>query len=360
MPDERCIKRENAGRHRRVRRRRHRPSTPASRPDGGPHRRRPRGRRRGHRARRASRAARAHASRPARRRGRGRRSVRPRPDAERLATRRWFEPRALGKSACVASSTDALHSPAGAPQPSSSVNGAPAGRPVRVKGPAPGRQPPWTPSTPDPRPPGRARPAAADAHAGPDAAAAGPEPAAHLSGARRPHPDRAGRLRGALGALRRAAGRHRRERARARADPAGELPALAAASFALSSSSCTRRSRAGCAGRSSTSRARQRPKGRRLRYAVGELLTCTRCTGAWSALGLVGPAPARPRRRADGLHGARRVGRQRHAAGRLLVAVRARQRAEQRSGRGPRPGPRDRAPRTRRVMLRTAVPPRRG
>lgn len=32
---------------------------------------------------------------------------------------------------------------------------------------------------------------------------------------------------------------------------------------------------------------RRRPKGRRLRYAVGELLTCTRCLGAWSALGLV-------------------------------------------------------------------------
>jgi hypothetical protein len=31
----------------------------------------------------------------------------------------------------------------------------------------------------------------------------------------------------------------------------------------------------------------KQPKGRRLRYAVGELLTCTRCTGAWSALGLV-------------------------------------------------------------------------
>ena len=31
---------------------------------------------------------------------------------------------------------------------------------------------------------------------------------------------------------------------------------------------------------------RGRPKGRRLRYAVGELLTCTRCTGAWSALAL--------------------------------------------------------------------------
>jgi hypothetical protein len=31
----------------------------------------------------------------------------------------------------------------------------------------------------------------------------------------------------------------------------------------------------------------RRPRGRRLRYAVGELLTCTRCTGAWSALSLV-------------------------------------------------------------------------
>ena len=32
---------------------------------------------------------------------------------------------------------------------------------------------------------------------------------------------------------------------------------------------------------------KNRPRGRRLRYAVGELLTCTRCTGAWTALGLV-------------------------------------------------------------------------
>jgi hypothetical protein len=31
-----------------------------------------------------------------------------------------------------------------------------------------------------------------------------------------------------------------------------------------------------------------RPRGRRLRYAIGELLTCTRCMGAWSALSLVG------------------------------------------------------------------------
>jgi hypothetical protein len=39
----------------------------------------------------------------------------------------------------------------------------------------------------------------------------------------------------------------------------------------------------------------RRPKGRRLRYAVGELLTCTRCVGAWSSLGLVGLRLARPR-----------------------------------------------------------------
>ena len=31
----------------------------------------------------------------------------------------------------------------------------------------------------------------------------------------------------------------------------------------------------------------KRPKGEGLRYAVGELLSCTRCIGAWSALGLV-------------------------------------------------------------------------
>jgi len=39
----------------------------------------------------------------------------------------------------------------------------------------------------------------------------------------------------------------------------------------------------------------QRPKGRRLRYAVGELLTCTRCAGAWSALGLVALRVTHPR-----------------------------------------------------------------
>ena len=32
----------------------------------------------------------------------------------------------------------------------------------------------------------------------------------------------------------------------------------------------------------------RRPKGRRLRHATGELLTCSRCLGAWSALAIVG------------------------------------------------------------------------
>ena len=39
----------------------------------------------------------------------------------------------------------------------------------------------------------------------------------------------------------------------------------------------------------------RRPKGTRLRYAVGELLTCTRCLGAWTSLGLVGLRLTRPR-----------------------------------------------------------------
>jgi hypothetical protein len=32
----------------------------------------------------------------------------------------------------------------------------------------------------------------------------------------------------------------------------------------------------------------QHPRGSGIRHAVGELVTCTRCVGAWSALGLVG------------------------------------------------------------------------
>jgi Protein of unknown function (DUF1360) len=39
----------------------------------------------------------------------------------------------------------------------------------------------------------------------------------------------------------------------------------------------------------------RRPKGDGLRYVVGELLTCTRCAGMWSALGLVALRVTRPR-----------------------------------------------------------------
>lgn len=39
---------------------------------------------------------------------------------------------------------------------------------------------------------------------------------------------------------------------------------------------------------------RRRPKGRRVRYAIGELLSCTRCVGAWSSLTLVGVRALRP------------------------------------------------------------------
>jgi hypothetical protein len=38
-----------------------------------------------------------------------------------------------------------------------------------------------------------------------------------------------------------------------------------------------------------------RPRGRRVRRALGELVVCTRCVGAWSALGLVGLRVASPR-----------------------------------------------------------------
>ena len=68
--------------------------------------------------------------------------------------------------------------------------------------------------------------------------------------------------------------------------PTAELPALAAASFALSKLVVHEKVESWMR-RPFVDERRRRPKGRRLRYAVGELLMCTRCTGAWSALGLV-------------------------------------------------------------------------
>jgi hypothetical protein len=39
----------------------------------------------------------------------------------------------------------------------------------------------------------------------------------------------------------------------------------------------------------------RKPRGRGLRRVVGELVTCTRCVGTWSSLGLVGLRVTRPR-----------------------------------------------------------------
>jgi hypothetical protein len=68
--------------------------------------------------------------------------------------------------------------------------------------------------------------------------------------------------------------------------PTVEIPALAAASFALSKLVVHEKVESWIR-QPFVDETRRRPKGRRLRFAVGELLTCTRCTGAWSALGLV-------------------------------------------------------------------------
>jgi hypothetical protein len=71
--------------------------------------------------------------------------------------------------------------------------------------------------------------------------------------------------------------------------PGGEVPVLAAATFALSKLIVKEKAESWLRQPfvDEESGGIPRPKGRRLRYAVGELLTCTRCTGAWSALGLV-------------------------------------------------------------------------
>jgi hypothetical protein len=86
-------------------------------------------------------------------------------------------------------------------------------------------------------------------------------------------------------------------RERAREDPiAGrELIPIAAATFALSK--VIAREKIGSWMREpfvDQDGGERRPAGRGLRRAVGELLTCTRCVGAWSALGLVGLRLADP------------------------------------------------------------------
>ena len=80
-------------------------------------------------------------------------------------------------------------------------------------------------------------------------------------------------------------------RDRVREDPIRgyELPQLGAATFALSK--VIAREKIGTWVREpfvEESDGDRRPRGRRMRRAMGELVTCTRCVGAWSALGLVG------------------------------------------------------------------------
>jgi hypothetical protein len=85
-------------------------------------------------------------------------------------------------------------------------------------------------------------------------------------------------------------------RDRARKDPISgpELIPLSAATFALSK--VIAREKIGTWVREPfvEDEDDQRPSGRGLRRAVGELLTCTRCVGAWSALGIVGLRLASP------------------------------------------------------------------
>lgn len=77
----------------------------------------------------------------------------------------------------------------------------------------------------------------------------------------------------------------------------GEMPVLGAAAFALADVAAKQKVmtwlREPFVEESAEGRP-VRPEGSGLRYAVGELLTCTRCVGAWCALGLVGLRAAAP------------------------------------------------------------------
>jgi hypothetical protein len=74
---------------------------------------------------------------------------------------------------------------------------------------------------------------------------------------------------------------------------AAELPALGLATFALAKLVAKEKVETWVR-EPFVDEASREPKGRGLRYAVGELLTCTRCLGAWSSLGLVALRVTRP------------------------------------------------------------------
>jgi hypothetical protein len=86
-------------------------------------------------------------------------------------------------------------------------------------------------------------------------------------------------------------------RERVREDPiqSRELIPIAAATFALAK--VIAREKIGTWMREpfvEVANGERRPRGTRLRRAVGELVTCTRCVGAWSALAVVGLRVADP------------------------------------------------------------------
>jgi hypothetical protein len=81
---------------------------------------------------------------------------------------------------------------------------------------------------------------------------------------------------------------------RGEAPPAKDLPLYSLATFAVTKA--VSKEKVGSWLREPVVDEREHtPKGSRLRYAAGELLTCTRCLGTWTSLGLVGFHAARPR-----------------------------------------------------------------
>ncbi len=80
------------------------------------------------------------------------------------------------------------------------------------------------------------------------------------------------------------------------APPSAELPLFGLASFTLTKALA--REKVGTWVREplvEDPQGERRPKGSGLRYVAGELVTCTRCLGTWSSLGLVGLRVVRPR-----------------------------------------------------------------
>ena len=83
----------------------------------------------------------------------------------------------------------------------------------------------------------------------------------------------------------------KRERGGDRAIPLRELPVLAAATFALADVIAKEKVSTWLREpfvEEGADHKPVRPEGSGLRYTIGELLTCTRCVGTWSALALVG------------------------------------------------------------------------